>query len=177
MKKHEQSDRLMWLLMREIRKGTRGPARRKLVSLACDCVESVQHYVPKKEKRPMRAIEAARRWSKRPTKKNRAAASIAAHAAFAAYKIALAATSTKTPNAARTGSVAYAAYFVARIVNADGLAACMACAANVAYATFAANAADAFFALEAAEAAEAACSDRREQYKKMCDMVCKRATK
>ena len=79
----ERADWMLWLAARMI--GKPGwPTHQQVVLAACVCAESVLDIFEKKypsDAQPRAAIAAARKWAKKPTKKNAAYA----HAAYAAY--------------------------------------------------------------------------------------------
>ena len=78
----ERGDWLFWLLRK-----SNNLDKPKSVELAIACSEHVIGLYEKKnlnDKRPRQAIEAASKWLKEPTEKNRIAAAAAAHAAAAA---------------------------------------------------------------------------------------------
>ena len=114
------------------------------------------------DKRPRRAIEAAKAWLENPTEENRAAAN-AASAAYAAY----------AANAAKAAAyaayaAANAAYAAAYAANAAAYAADAAnAAANAAYAAYAAYAADAAASAAVLDKVEAWIMERIETLKEV----------
>ena len=147
----QRSDWLLWLLRKN---GTLG--KKQWVELS---VLFAERALPKfereypKDKRPRKALEAARAWLKNPTEKNRKAAA-AADAAAAAYAAA--------DVAAADVAAAYAAAAAAYAADAAAYAAAYAADA-AAYAAAYAAAADA--AADAAVRAVAAADDEREKQK------------
>ena len=112
----ERGDWMLWLLARW------NADRKKLVLAACECARLALKYVPKGEKRPLRAIETTERWAKgQATLKEVKSAAAAAYAAYAAYLV--------TP-----AYIAYAAYaaYAAAIAYAAGAANAVADAAAAA---------------------------------------------
>ena len=85
----ERGDWMLWLLGKQS-----GPpkskSRKKLVLAACKCARLALKYIPKDEKRPLKAIQVAEKWSRGDTSislqdiRNAAAAAYAAAAADAA---------------------------------------------------------------------------------------------
>jgi hypothetical protein len=75
----DRPDWMLWFAGRICKTGSR--LHRKVVLTACACARTALKYVPVGEERPRLAIEAAELWAKRPTKKNKDAASAAARAA------------------------------------------------------------------------------------------------
>ena len=143
----EQCGRGDWLLWWAAKIGV---DQRLIVWAACDCAESVLHYVPSGEHRPRIAIETARRWvAGDATEYDVRCAAFAASAAYAAADAADAAYHA-------AASAANAAYHAA--ASAANAATYATYAANAAtYATYAANAATyATYAAYAADAADAA---------------------
>ena len=126
-----RGDWLLWIAA----KG--GVDRKKLVLAACACARLSLKYVPKGEKRPLKAIETAEAWcdGKATLAQVRAAAAAAADAAAAAAAADAAA-------AAAAAAYAYAAAYAAYAA-ADDAAYAAAAAAAAAYAADAADAADA----------------------------------
>ena len=93
--KCKQPDWLIWFAAK-----TKMATHQEIVLVACDCAETALKYVPEGENRPRLAIEAARKWAKKPNeinRKNAYAAYAAAHAAaaYAAYAAAHAADDAK----------------------------------------------------------------------------------
>ena len=126
----ERGDWMMWLLKK------RGISKEQSVTLAVKFAERVlpifeQKYP--KDKRPRKAINAARVWLKNPTEKNRIAAAAAA-AAAAAYDAAFAAAYTAYTAAyaayAAADAAAYAAYTAAAAAYAASAAAYAECKAQ-----------------------------------------------
>ena len=75
----ERADWLLWWA------GTMGRnSHQKIVLTVVTCARTALHYVPDGEERPRLAIEAAERWAKDPSEKNRAAALAARDAAWVA---------------------------------------------------------------------------------------------
>jgi len=77
-----------------------------VVLCACVCVRTGLRYVRKGEGRPLAAIEAAEKWARNPTEKNRLAALLAAQAAAAAES-AWAAAESAARAAARAAQINY----------------------------------------------------------------------
>ena len=142
-------DWMLWLLTKQL--GKKGwPTRKQLVAAACDCAETVLHFVPAKEKRPAKALAITRKWlaGKATLKQVREAADAAFAAAFA------------------TAYVADAAYAAASAADA----AYAADAADAATAAAAAAAAAAY----AADAAAYAAGAQTKANKQMADIIRKR---
>ena len=122
----ERGDWMLWIIGK-----TCGKDRRKLVLAACKCARLSLKYVPKDEKRPLKAITTAENWADGNTTVEDItnAANAAAAAANDAYA-----------NVAYAANAAYyaanAAYYVANAASADANAAYY--AANAAYAAYAA---------------------------------------
>jgi hypothetical protein len=121
--KCERPEWMLWIYER------RKPNKKKCVQVAIfsayRCIEDFEKKYPE-DKRPRQAIEAAEKWVKKPTEKNRNAVDAAANAANAA---AYAANAANAANAA--ASAANAANAAANAANAAAYAA--ASAANASY--------------------------------------------
>ena len=148
-----------WSSARILRR-LRTPALPELVGYAADCAERMLVHVPAGERRPARAITAARAWTTCPCEQHvhaaadaAAAASATARATYATYAYAASATARATYAAA-----AYAASATARATyaNADAAAAFVASAASNAAADAAAAAAYVAYVASAASNATAA---------------------
>ena len=96
----DRADWMLWYAARDKR-----VKRTTLVRAVCACARTALKYVPAGEDRPRLAIEAAERWAKRPTEKNKQAAD----AAYAAYAYAAAAATYAANAAAANAAYAYAA--------------------------------------------------------------------
>jgi hypothetical protein len=143
----ERADWMLWLL-----KNTEALDKVGYVRLAVVCAQSVLDIYEKKypdDKRPRLAIDAAIRYAREPTEKNREAAAYADAAYAAAY-----------------AAAAYAAYAAAYAAAAYAAAA----SADAAYAAAYAAAA---YAAASADAAYADAAARKEHHKKMCALMLK----
>jgi len=117
----ERGDWMLWLLGKQAGKpGTE--SRKKLVLTACRCARLTLKYVPKGEKRPLKAIQTAEKYAKgigdvslqdvRDAAYAAADAAYAAYTAYAAYAAAYAAYAAA--DAAYAAADAYAAYAAAK---------------------------------------------------------------
>jgi len=146
--KEKKLDWANWLIVRIM-------DYKQRVQYAVFAAEQVIHIYEKKypdDKRPRKAIEAAKKCINNPSEENKNAAYAAADAAYAAaYAAADAAYAANAANAANAADAAYAAADAAYAANAAN-------AADAAYAAVyaAADAADAANAANAADAADAA---------------------
>ena len=115
--------------------------RRRVVEIACDCAETALAHVPPSEKRPARAIAAARAWARGEATSDdvRAAADDARAAARAAARADDAAAARASDAAADAAYAAYAASSDVPAFAADA-AAEAADAAAVAFAAYASDA-------------------------------------
>ena len=122
--KCERGDWMLWYLGKKAG-SPQSQSRKELVLIACKCARLSLKYVPKSEKRPLKAIQTAEKWAKSDKGvtlidvRNAAyaaaaadAADAAAYAAFAAAYAAYAAYSAYAGNAAAYAS--YAAYAAAK---------------------------------------------------------------
>jgi len=81
----ERGDWMLWLLGRQSGKpGTK--SRKKLVLAACKCARLSLKYIPKNEKRPLKAIQTAEKWAKNDPSISLQDIRDAAYAAAAARK-------------------------------------------------------------------------------------------
>jgi hypothetical protein len=104
---------MLWYLAK------RGFDRKRLVLIACKCARLGLKYVPKKEKRPLKAIQTAEAWATGKdgvTLGDVRAAARAAYAANAAY----AAYAANAARAAYAANAAYAAYAAANAAYTSG---------------------------------------------------------
>lgn len=111
----ERGDWMLWLLGR-LSGGPRSKSRRRLVLASCGCARLSLKYVPAGEKRPLRAIQTAERW----TRGNATLAQVRA-AAYDAYDAYDAYADAAVAVAVAAGAAAAVAYAAAR---RDALAAC-----------------------------------------------------
>ena len=88
----ERGDWMLWLLGKQVG-SPRSKSRKELVLIACKCARLSLKYVPKYEKRPLKAIQTAEKWvrGEATLQQVRYAAYAAADAAYAAYAAAYAA--------------------------------------------------------------------------------------
>jgi len=137
-----RGDWMLWLLGK-LSGSPRSKSRKKLVLTACKCARLSLKYVPKWEKRPLKAIQVAENWARGKGKKLKdiriAAADAAAAAADVAYAYSADAAADTAYDAAYAAGTAYADNAAAAAAAADAatcVAACVAtdaaCAANVA---------------------------------------------
>ena len=112
--KCERGDWMLWLLGKQSGKSG-SQSRKKLVLTACKCARLALKYVPKNEKRPLKAIQTAEKWGGGDSSisladvKNAYAAAYAAYAAYAASATADAAYAAYAAYAASATASAYAA--------------------------------------------------------------------
>ena len=128
--KCERGDWMLWLLGKQSGKSG-SQSRKKLVLTACKCARLALKYVPKNEKRPLKAIQTAEKWGGGDSSisladvKNAYAAAYAAYAAYAA---------------SATADAAYAAYAAAASADAVSVAASATASAYAAAASASADA-------------------------------------
>ena len=130
----ERGDWMLWLLGEQAGKpGTK--SRKKLVLTACKCARLALKYVPKGEKRPLKAIQAAEKYAKGIGNVSlqdvraavAAAVAVAVADADAAYAAAAAAAAAYAADAAYAAAdAAYAAADAAAAARADALKQCAA---------------------------------------------------
>lgn len=123
----EQGDWMLWLLGKMASK-PESKSRKKLVLTACKCARLTLKYVPKNERRPLRAIQTAEAWAKgkkgitldevRTAADAAYAAAYTAYAvAYTAYTAAYTACTAYTPNAAASATANTAADTAANAAN------------------------------------------------------------
>ena len=99
----ERGDWMLWLLGKQVG-SPRSKSRKELVLIACKCARLSLKYVPKSEKRPLKAIQTAEKWVRgEATLRQVRYAAYAARAAYAAY-------AADAAVAAYAADAAYAAY-------------------------------------------------------------------
>jgi len=119
----QRGDWMLWYLGKICKSDAQ---RKRLVLAACACARLALSHLPKKENRPLRAIEAAESWARDDNSitiehvrsaANAAFAAFAANAAYAAYAAAYAAYAAAY--AAYAANAAYAAYAATQKTCAD----------------------------------------------------------
>jgi len=114
----ERADWLLWIAGKMVSKEGCS-SKKEIVFVACKCTRTVLKFIPKKEKRPLKAIQTAEAWVKgKATIEEVRKAAYAAAAATAAYAAAYAAA-----DAAYTAYAAYAAATAAAAADAAATAA------------------------------------------------------